>query len=83
MFKASVLLCFVILSSQNIFGQLSVKANAKDWLALDPKTDSIAGISLYKAYELLEGKSSQTIIVAVIDNGVDIDHEDLKNIIWD
>ena len=82
MFKASVLLCFVILSSQNIFGQLSVKANAKDWLALDPKTDSIAGISLYKAYELLEGKSSQTIIVAVIDNGVDIDHEDLKNIIW-
>src|SRR5436190_5234727 len=82
MFKASVLLCFVILSSQNIFGQLSVKANAKDWLALDPKTDSIAGISLYKAYELLEGKSSQTIIVAVIDNGVDIDHEDLKNVIW-
>ena len=82
MFKTTALFCLVILSSQNILGQLSAKANAKDWLALDPKADSIAGISLYKAYALLKTKSSQTIIVAVIDNGVDIEHEDLKNVIW-
>ncbi|MEP6596344.1 MAG: S8 family serine peptidase [Ginsengibacter sp.] len=30
----------------------------------------------------MKSKSSQTIIVAVIDNGVDIEHEDLKNVIW-
>ncbi len=35
-----------------------------------------------KAYELLKGRKSKTVIVAVIDNGVDIHHEDLKNIIW-
>lgn len=81
-FKTVALFCFALLINQNIFGQPSLKANAKDWLALDPKTDSIAGISLYKAYELLKGRTSKTVIVAVIDNGIDIVHEDLKNIIW-
>ncbi len=82
MFKPTAIFYLFFLCSQNIFGQLSEKANAKDWLALDPKVDSIAGISLYKAYDLLKNRSSQTIIVAVIDNGVDIDHEDLENVIW-
>ena len=80
--KIAPLFCFIIFLNQNAFGQLLEKANAKDWLAFDPGTDSIAGISLYKAYELLKGKISKTVIVAVIDNGVDIGHEDLKNIIW-
>lgn len=55
---------------------------ARDWLQLDPATNSLAGMSLYKAYELLKGRSSKSVVVAVIDNGVDIEHEDLKNIIW-
>ena len=67
---------------QYAFGQLSIKAVAKDWLQSDPTKDSIAGISLNKAYNLLAGKTSKTIIVAVIDNGIDITHEDLTNIIW-
>jgi len=81
-FKIIVLSCLVTLNTQTVFGQLSIKANAKDWRALDPLSDSIAGISLYKAYNLLKNRSSQTIVVAVIDNGVDIEHEDLKNVIW-
>ncbi len=44
--------------------------------------DSIAGTSLYKAYEKLKGRVAKTVIVAVIDNGVDVEHEDLKKIIW-
>lgn len=79
---STIIICFIFFLNQNIFAQLSAKATAKDWLALDPKTDTIAGISLYKAYELLKGKVSNTIVVAVIDNGVDIEHEDLKNVIW-
>jgi subtilisin family serine protease len=79
---ATAILCFIFLFNQNTFGQLSVKANAKDWLTFDPKMDSIAGISLYKAYELLKSKTSKAVVVAVIDNGVDIEHEDLKKIIW-
>src|ERR1700733_923751 len=66
----------------NIFGQLSVKAGSKEWLTLNPYTDSIAGISLPEAYLLLKGRSSKTVIVAIIDNGVDIKHEDLINSIW-
>ena len=54
----------------------------RDWLQSDVTNDSIAGISLYKAYELLRGRTSKQVIVAVIDNGVDIEHEDLKNKIW-
>ncbi|MDQ6757623.1 MAG: S8 family peptidase [Bacteroidota bacterium] len=81
-FKTTAVFCFVIFITQNIIAQPSLKANAKDWLALDPKKDSIAGISLYKAYNLLKGRNGKPVIVAVIDNGVDIEHEDLKNIIW-
>jgi cell wall-associated protease len=55
---------------------------ARDWSALDPTTDSIIGTSLYKAYALLKGRTSIPVIVAVIDNGVDIQHPDLKNVIW-
>jgi subtilisin family serine protease len=54
-----------------------------NWQNLDLKTDKIMGVSVEKAYnELLQGKESETVIVAVIDGGVDINHEDLKDIIW-
>ena len=82
MLRAIIYFYLLLLFTQNTFGQLSVKANAKDWMKLDPKADTIAGISLYKAYDFLKGKTSKTVIVAVIDNGVDLEHEDLKNIIW-
>jgi subtilisin family serine protease len=35
-----------------------------------------------KAYKYLKKKKSQTVIVGVIDSGVDIEHEDLKGQIW-
>lgn len=54
-----------------------------NWQNLDPKQNKTWGIGSDKAYEeLLKGKTSKTVIVAVIDNGVDINHEDLKNNIW-
>ena len=34
------------------------------------------------AYKLLKSKKSSTVVVAVIDSGVDIEHEDLKGKIW-
>jgi subtilisin family serine protease len=50
---------------------------------LDLKKDSVFGISTEKAYsELLKGKKHVTVLVAVIDGGVDINHEDLKPVIW-
>jgi subtilisin family serine protease len=54
----------------------------KEWSHLDLKTDTVPGVSLHKAYEKLVNPKSKTIIVAVIDSGIDIDHEDLKGNIW-
>ncbi|MDI1316859.1 S8 family peptidase [Flavobacterium sp.] len=55
----------------------------KRWSHLDLEKDSIPGMSVDKAYtELLKNKKGVKVIVAVVDSGVDIDHEDLKSVIW-
>ena len=54
-----------------------------DWFLRDPEQDSLQGVSAERAYQtLLKGQPSRKVIVAVIDSGIDIDHEDLKNVIW-
>lgn len=54
-----------------------------NWQNKDPKLDKTMGVSVEKAYnELLQGKESKTVLVAVIDGGIDVDHEDLKDVIW-
>ncbi len=58
------------------------KDTARDWFVGNPESDNVQGLSVDKAYETLEGKESRTVIVAVIDSGVDIDHEDLAGKIW-
>ena len=58
-------------------------AQKPNWQNLDLKTDTTFGISTERAYkELLKGKKSTPVIVAVLDGGVDFNHEDLKRIIW-
>lgn len=54
----------------------------RDWHLMDVQKDSVYGISLEKAYDLLKGKTSQKVIVAVIDSGADTLSEDLKNVLW-
>ncbi|MFZ4101493.1 MAG: S8 family peptidase [Sphingobacterium thalpophilum] len=54
-----------------------------NWQNLDLKSDGVFGISTEKAYrDFLKGKKSSPIIVAVIDGGIDIEHEDLKKVLW-
>ena len=54
-----------------------------NWHNLDIKIDSIPGMSVERAYsELLNGKIGKKVIVAVIDAGIDINHEDIKDLIW-
>lgn len=58
-------------------------AQKKNWQNLDLKKDSVFGIDTEKAYaELLKGRKSTAVVVGVLDGGVDINHEDLKRIIW-
>lgn len=55
----------------------------KRWSHLDLVKDTIAGMSVDKAYaELLQGKTGVKVIVGIVDSGVDIEHEDLKGMIW-
>lgn len=54
-----------------------------NWYNLDYAEDGVMGISTEKTYrELLNGRTSQTVIVAVIDGGIDVKHEDLRDIMW-
>lgn len=54
-----------------------------NWQNLDLKSDGVFGISTEKAYkDIIKGKKSSPIIVAVIDGGIDIEHEDLKKVLW-
>lgn len=55
----------------------------KNWQLLNYETDSVYGTNTEKAYkEILKGKKSTPVIVAVIDSGIDTLHEDLKGILW-
>lgn len=62
----------------------SFKGVPKGWHLMDKDKDGYYGISLDKAYEFVRAKKlkSKTVIVAVIDSGVDTLHEDLKGILW-
>jgi len=55
----------------------------KGWGGADLVNDTIPGMSVQKAYEeIIKNNKGQTVIVAVIDTGVDIEHEDLKSVVW-
>ncbi|MBA2563777.1 MAG: peptidase S8 and S53 subtilisin kexin sedolisin, partial [Chitinophagaceae bacterium] len=54
----------------------------KNWHQLDNAETGYYGISLNKAYQLVKGKKSKTVVVAVIDSGIDTAHEDLKPVLW-
>lgn len=58
------------------------KEEIQKWPQADLLTDSIPGMSIDKAYQFIADKKGTTIIVAVIDSGIDINHEDLKGNVW-
>ena len=54
------------------------------WQLLDLETDLVPGVSATRAYEELLGdrRPARTVIVAVIDGGVDTAHVDLRDRLW-
>ncbi len=76
--KLLSLIALVIIGlSTNVYGQ------NPGWHMLEPVKDGPVGISVTKVYSnLIKGKSSTPVIVAVIDSGVDVEHEDLKDVTW-
>ncbi len=75
------LIAFLLLLSTAASAQeLKTKPN---WHNLDYKENGVRGISTEKAYrDLLKGRKPSPVIVGVIDSGVDIAHEDLKDNLW-
>jgi len=58
-------------------------AQPKNWYNLDPEDDKVPGVSTERTYErLIQGKKGTTVIVAVLDSGVDPEHEDLREVMW-
>ena len=76
----SVVGIFIVSSS---IAQTSVKNSpSQNWFNEDAVGQKVNGVSSEEAYKLLNGKNSKTVIVAVIDAGIDINHEDLREVIW-
>ncbi|RZK26462.1 MAG: peptidase S8 [Flavobacterium sp.] len=67
-----------------VFAQSKNVQLPPNWFNLDLVENGFYGISTEKAYrELLKDKKpKQNVIVAVIDGGVDINHQDLKDVLW-
>jgi subtilisin family serine protease len=74
---------FIKLLSVMLISQVIVAQPASDWFHKDPQSDMVNGVATDKTYDtILKGKTSQSIVVAIIDSGVDIEHEDLRQNIW-
>ena len=81
--KSLLLLLIAVFFAVASFSQTSAaKTKIHGWHLLDEEKDGYRGISLQKAYDLLKGRKSTTVIVAVIDSGIDTAQEDLKANLW-
>lgn len=83
------LLSLLLISFQLTWGQTSnetpvKKELPKGWHLMDAQDSGYYGISLDKAYAFLKKSNfkSKTVVVAVIDSGIDTLHEDLKEVLW-
>jgi subtilisin family serine protease len=76
----------LIAASVSINAQSSVvtpsKSDFNQWHMLDAADGSL-GVSAIRSYnELLKGKKSTPVVVAIIDSGTETFHEDLRDKIW-
>lgn len=60
------------------------EAEAKRWGHADLSRDTIPGMSVDRAYQELVGNlpAREKVVVAVLDSGIDLDHEDLDGVLW-
>jgi subtilisin family serine protease len=77
--KIALLSFLFFISVPILYGQ-----NFQNWHWKDNATDTIHGISLHKAYQLLATlpQKPSPIIIAVIDGGIDTNHIALHHLLW-
>ena len=82
------LIILITLFTVNAYAQVttvdSLEADYLNWYNKSPELDKVCGTAVDRAYEtILKDKEPQkVIIVAVIDGGIDVRHEDLKGQVW-
>jgi subtilisin family serine protease len=80
--KTALFLFFFVLAAAS-HAQPPARPVPANWHLLHPATDSVQGVSAEKAHaQWLQGRTAVPVIVAVIDSGIDTDHEDLKDVLW-
>lgn len=82
--KVFYFLTALLFSGSVVVAQKSTDSIPKNWHQLDRSTSGFYGISLDKAYGFIKEKKlkSKTVLVAIIDSGIDTTQEDLKAILW-
>lgn len=78
-FKSIILSAFALVCL-NTFS-FSQDVDLHGWHHKNP-SEGIVGVGTEKAYELLKNRKPKKVIVAILDSGIDTDHEDLKDNIW-
>ena len=54
------------------------------WSHLDPIQDTVPGMSVDRAYaEVVKKRKGSPVVVAIIDSGIDLAHEDLQDLLWE
>ncbi|MCO4293580.1 S8 family serine peptidase [Solitalea sp. MAHUQ-68] len=75
-------ICMMGLCS-SAFAQKNKPKLPLNWHLLSKETDSVYGVGAERAYkELLPGKKSKKVVVAILDTGIDTLNDDLKNVLW-
>ena len=83
MFKKIIFSLYVSLFFTVAFAQQAPeKPKLKGWHLLNYQQDGYFGTGVKEAYELLAGRKTTTVVIAVIDSGIDTLHEDLKANLW-
>ncbi len=54
------------------------------WSHLDPIQDTVPGMSIDRAYaEVVKKRKGSPVVVAIIDSGIDLAHQDLQDLLWE
>ena len=76
--KKSVCIALLLLTT----GLFAQSPEDSLWHFMPTNQKEYSGINYDQARKVAEGKTANEIIVAVVDNGVDINHPDLEGRIW-